>query len=764
MKNIRIKIISGAALAVLIFSSLIVFKSQAFAETGNNGIKVAIDEKFLTFDVAPTVVSGRTMVPLRVIFEGLGASVTWDDKTKTVIGKKQGKTVKLTINNKNAYVNGKLIKIDVPPKVISGRTLVPTRFIAESLGTDVYWEEKAKIVSIIPPKAIKFSDAKLESAIRAALKKTTGSITTTDAKKVKTLNLENKGITNIEGLQYFRGLTELNLIENKVKDIMKLGSLTELKTLKMDKNRVYDISPLKYLTKLTVVWIQENHVKDLSPLKELTGMRGLVLTYNQIFDISPLANMKKLDYLYIAGNPITDINILKGLKNINKLIFEDYTNYKNSDKIDQQLFDKYNKLENKVKEIIANVIKPEMTELEKEMALHDYIVTHVRYDMENFKKNTIPANRHTVYGALIENSAVCDGYARSLQLLLNRVGIESIMVTGNTDNINGSVDPKRTLHAWNIVKINGAYYQVDPTFDDRDLENGRSDITYYYFNLSDKQMGLNYIWDREAYPQCTTDGAVFDLQNREKRNAIVTDNQYFFINDKKNIIKKSFDGKKTNVGGDKANQILLHGDWIYYINETDGNNIYKIKTDGTSRSKLGDGKANEIEIAGESIYYIKDNKIWRMNLDGSNQSTVNSDVSALWVDIIGETMYYKVFNYGIGGRLVKSDLNGNNRVDICSDEPAGFVHSSNGGASFWYRHNEHIVGDWIYYINAYDQKSIYKIKTDGTERTKITADSVMDNNYPDINIVDNYIYYRNASDGDKLYRIKADGTNRQALE
>ncbi|KNY25162.1 stalk domain-containing protein [Pseudobacteroides cellulosolvens] len=765
MRSFRIKIILSAILAVFLCSSLILLKSQAFAaESDDNSIKVAIDDKFLTFDVPPSIISGRTMVPLRVIFEGLGASVTWDEKTKTVIGKKQGKTIKLTINNKNAYINGKLIKIDVPPKVISGRTLVPTRFIAESLGTDVYWEAKAKIVSIIPPQAIKFSDAKLEAAIRSALKKTTGSITTTDAKKIKTLNLENKGIANIEGLQYFRGLTELNLMKNNIKDIKRLGCLTELKTLKLSLNRISDIYPLENLTKLWMLWLMENQVKDIGPLKELKDIAGLDLRYNQIFDLSPLKNLKKMDYLHIRHNPFTDISVLKEIKNTKAIYIEEYDK---PSKIDQQLIDKYNKFDKKVKEIIANVIKPEMKELEKEIALHDYIAMHVRYDMENFKNDTIPSKSHTAYGALMENVAVCDGYARSLQILLNAVGIECIMVTGNAEFLSGKVASKNTsnLHAWNIVKIDGVYYQVDPTSNDKDLDNGKSDISYYHFNISDKQMGIEYTWDREAYPVCSTDGAVFDLQNREKRNVIVSDNQYFFINSNKNIVKMPFDTKKKmNLCDDKAIQILLYGDWIYYINETDGSSVYKIKTDGTSRTKLCEGKVWEIEAAGESIYYTKDFKVNRMNLDGSNNTVFNTDNGVIWVDVIGDAIYYKAFNYGLGARLVKSDLSGYNKTHIPSDELTGIFPKDNGRVNYYYVHDEHIINDWIYYINSSDQKSIYKNKIDGTERTKLTADSVAEVTGVDMQVFGEYIYYKNASDAGKLYRIKTDGSNRIALE
>ncbi|MDP4182703.1 MAG: DUF5050 domain-containing protein [Bacillota bacterium] len=766
-RSINLTLFAMAVSALLLCSSFALFKSEAFA-ADDSQIKVAIDDRFLNFDVPPTIISGRTLVPLRVIFEELGASVSWDQKTKTVTGQKQGRTVKLTINNQNAYVNGKLIKIDVPPKIINGRTLVPTRFIAESLGTDVYWKAKEKIVSIIPPKVIKFTDANLEAGIRKALKKSTGSsITTTDVKNIKSLNLENQKISNIEGLQYFKALTELKLNQNDIKDITYLGSLTNLSSLEIKKNEVKDISPLKNLTKLTTALLAENQIRDLSPLRELTGITALDLCANQIFDISSLSKLSKLQYLYLLSNPLTDISVIKGFKNIKKLYIMDFDN---PEKINQQLFDKYEKLDKKVKDIIANVVKPGMTEMDKELILHDYVVTHVKYDRLNFIKDTLPPQRHCAYGALIENIAVCDGYATALQILLNAAGIECYTVIGDADFLNGALATTRSngtkwKHAWNIVKINDVYYQVDATANDPVYEDGRSELTHKYFNLSDKQMGIEYSWDRGAFPACNNGSASYDMNIREKRNTIITENQYYFIDANKNIVKMSLDGKnKLKLGNDRAIQIAILGDWIYYINETDGNKVYKIKTDGSSKTKLSEGSTCDMETAGDNIYFIKDYKIYRMNQDGLNQTAVNSDAAAIWVDIIDDTMFYKAFNYGVGGRLVKSDPNGNNKSNISNDEPFGFKPRSDGGVNFWFVHNEHIMNDWVYYINNSDKKSVYKIKKDGTERTKLTSDSVTDATNADIEIVNNYIYYKNASDGNKYYRINLDGSNRQAME
>ena len=88
------------------------------------------------------------MVPLRAIFEALGASVEWDDATKTVTSVKGDTTVKLTIGNAAITVNGEDKALDVPAQIVDSRTLVPVRAIAESFGCDVAWDDATKTVTI----------------------------------------------------------------------------------------------------------------------------------------------------------------------------------------------------------------------------------------------------------------------------------------------------------------------------------------------------------------------------------------------------------------------------------------------------------------------------------------------------------------------------------------------------------------------------------------------------------------------------------------
>jgi hypothetical protein len=82
------------------------------------------------FDVSPRIENGRTMVPLRAIFEALGAQIQWDETSKTVTAVKDSTTVKLTIDQKTAYNNCSPVALDVPGEIVDGRTLVPLRFVS----------------------------------------------------------------------------------------------------------------------------------------------------------------------------------------------------------------------------------------------------------------------------------------------------------------------------------------------------------------------------------------------------------------------------------------------------------------------------------------------------------------------------------------------------------------------------------------------------------------------------------------------------------
>jgi hypothetical protein len=101
--------------------------------------RVILDGSELSFDVSPQNVNGRTMVPMRTIFEAMGADVEWDGQTQTVTSVKDGAEIILTAGSVTAFKNGRPFSLDAAPFVMSGRTFVPLRAVAESFEAQVDW-------------------------------------------------------------------------------------------------------------------------------------------------------------------------------------------------------------------------------------------------------------------------------------------------------------------------------------------------------------------------------------------------------------------------------------------------------------------------------------------------------------------------------------------------------------------------------------------------------------------------------------------------
>ncbi len=108
-----------------------------------NGAEVDV----ASYGQPPVIENGRTLVPLRAIFEALGATVDWDQATKTVTSSMGSTNIELTIGADTMYVNGDAKALDVPGKITdAGRTLVPVRAVAEAYGVDVQWDAATRTV------------------------------------------------------------------------------------------------------------------------------------------------------------------------------------------------------------------------------------------------------------------------------------------------------------------------------------------------------------------------------------------------------------------------------------------------------------------------------------------------------------------------------------------------------------------------------------------------------------------------------------------
>ena len=114
---------------------------QQLSQQRTREVKVILNGQELEFDVPPTIMNGRTMVPMRVIFEALGAKLEWQGEIQSVYGKMSNNVeIRLWIGQNVAEIDGQLISLDQSPVVINGRTLVPLRFVAEASGANVEWD------------------------------------------------------------------------------------------------------------------------------------------------------------------------------------------------------------------------------------------------------------------------------------------------------------------------------------------------------------------------------------------------------------------------------------------------------------------------------------------------------------------------------------------------------------------------------------------------------------------------------------------------
>lgn len=138
---------------LLVVVGLVLSSTLAFAN--ENEISVYVEGQKVSFDVPPQTINDRTMVPIRAIFEVMGATVNWDNATQTAICTKDNTVVKMTLNSKIEYINDVPYEMDVAPVIVDNRTLAPARYVAEAFGYFVNWDGNTKSVLINKTSKIK---------------------------------------------------------------------------------------------------------------------------------------------------------------------------------------------------------------------------------------------------------------------------------------------------------------------------------------------------------------------------------------------------------------------------------------------------------------------------------------------------------------------------------------------------------------------------------------------------------------------------------
>ncbi len=135
--------------SILLFVAIMVGCTLGFSSAeGGKILTIYNNGKIIEFDTQPVIVDGRTMVPLRTIFETFGMKVSWDGDLQKITASKQEIEIVLYIGSDKATVNGKNVNLDAQPFLIDNITMVPLRFIAESTGANVAWDSNLYSVII----------------------------------------------------------------------------------------------------------------------------------------------------------------------------------------------------------------------------------------------------------------------------------------------------------------------------------------------------------------------------------------------------------------------------------------------------------------------------------------------------------------------------------------------------------------------------------------------------------------------------------------
>ena len=184
----------------------------------------------------------------------------------------------------------------------------------------------------IPGASVNIPDANLRAAIAEALGKAAGDvIAVEDMETLTYLDAENKGISDLTGLEFathmqrlylgFEFATNLERLElngNQISDISPLAGLINLERLELNGNQISDISPLAGLINLEGLELRQNQISDISPLAGLINLISLNIRRNPLSDLSPLASAIKLEFVEVSDTLVSDISPLAKLKNLHK--------------------------------------------------------------------------------------------------------------------------------------------------------------------------------------------------------------------------------------------------------------------------------------------------------------------------------------------------------------------------------------------------------------------------------------------------------------
>lgn len=435
---------------LIIFSIIIGVGSLSFASNYEpkaildvrvymDGIEFKTDQDFYNFN-------GTTLVPMRALFEELGAEVEWKQETKTIIAKTSDTLIELGIDSKIAKKDGKDIVLTVEPKLIDKVTYVPLRFVAEALNYDVDWNGENRIISIIDLKQISeqiysktyesssfFKDDYIKMEIVNDKEISINGITSLD---------KTKWMFNVEGkdeIKIWGDIKSNNIYEDTVnlKGIIKEGD--------------YKVSVYFKDRNDSMYW---SYYWDI-PFKYDNG--------EMFFPISPVYQNNYLKYMH---NSVVDPKNYLDIAIVNKSERDE------------------------IKNLANKITKDVKSDYGKALKISEWVSQNIYYNWDGYLSGDY--GKTDAYGTLSSKRSVCQGYAELTNVLIRSVGIPSRLVTGHALGVSASgkgwdgVDHTKSNHAWNEAFVDDRWITIDTTWNSGNkYENGvfnEGNMKYKYFD------------------------------------------------------------------------------------------------------------------------------------------------------------------------------------------------------------------------------------------------------------------------------------------
>lgn len=309
--------------------------------------------------------------------------------------------------------------------------------------------------------------------------------------------------------------------------------------------------------------------------------------------------------LFYVSNEI----VCHSLNNISQSISVSYTGTAEEIAVQKQAFEI-------AADQAAAQVGQSMTDVEKALVIHDYLIQLCEYDKERLDNNTVPVISHSAYGALVEKIAVCDGYGKAYKYIMqNKLGINCELVTSDSMN-----------HAWNMIQIGGKWYHVDITWDDPTWDCiGR--VKHNYFLLSDQAIADTAHKHKGWVTELTADSTLYDDEYWTAVDSAICyyqGNWYYskYQDYKVNLVKRGalLSGAEEVACKEDAWSAESNGIWPY--------------------SYMFLSKAND------QLYFSTNTKIKRLSADGSAQDVFTPE-AAEGKQIFGFTIRGKNLCYAL---------------------------------------------------------------------------------------------------------------------